>query len=174
MELLERLAANELTELDSDDVPPSVGMRELAAALALYTTLSRLWLCDRAFVDADAHELAGMLARNKTLETLDLKRNNIGNDGARYLAAALERNLTLKTLDLTSNSIGSDGARHLAAALERNSVLEGLLLGVNNVAHGARLVQEQHRVRRRSSPCCGPRAKQRARHTLAGREQHRS
>ena len=46
MGLLERLAANDpqLTELL--DVPPSVGMRELAAALALNTTLTYLGLRD--------------------------------------------------------------------------------------------------------------------------------
>jgi hypothetical protein len=67
--LLEHLAANDpqLTELYN--VPPSVGMRELATALALNTTLTYLGLRDRGLVAADAHELAGALERNKTLAT---------------------------------------------------------------------------------------------------------
>jgi hypothetical protein len=61
MELLERLAANdpELTVLY--DVPPSVGMRELATALALNTTLTHLRLSGRGLVAAEVHELAGAL-----------------------------------------------------------------------------------------------------------------
>jgi hypothetical protein len=55
MELLERLAANDpqLTELV--DLPPPVGMRELATALALNTTLTYLGLSGRGLVDADAN-----------------------------------------------------------------------------------------------------------------------
>jgi Ran GTPase-activating protein (RanGAP) involved in mRNA processing and transport len=139
MELLERLAANDpqLTELD--DVPPSVGMRELATALALNTTLTSLSLWGLGLFDADAHELAGMLERNKTLKTLHLYGNNIGSNGARHLAAALERNTTLETLNLTNNNIGSDGARYLAAALERNKTLKTLNLTGNNIgSDGAR------------------------------------
>jgi hypothetical protein len=54
MELLERLAANDpqLTALNS--VPPSVGMRELATALVLNTTLTTLNLSWRGLVAADA------------------------------------------------------------------------------------------------------------------------
>jgi hypothetical protein len=80
MELLERLAANDpqLIQLVSKDVPRSVGMRELATALALNTTLTHLRSAGRGLVAADAHELAGMLERNKTLKTLNLAGNNVG------------------------------------------------------------------------------------------------
>jgi hypothetical protein len=127
------LSANDpqLTELK--DVPRSVGMRELAAALALNTTLTSLSLWGRGLVAADAHELAGALGRNKTLEALSLSRNNIGPEGARYLAAALERNNSLTTLNLGRSNIGPDGARHLAAALERNKTLKTLNLTSNNI-----------------------------------------
>jgi Ran GTPase-activating protein (RanGAP) involved in mRNA processing and transport len=132
MELLERLAANDLQLTKLVGVPRSVGMRELAIALVLNTTLTHLGLRDRGLVDADAHELAGALERNKSLKTLDMDTNN-GPDGARYLAAALERNKTLKTLNLSFNNIGPDGARHLAAALGRNKVLREFWLDGNNV-----------------------------------------
>ncbi len=123
MELLERLAANDMQLTKLVGAPPSVGMRELATALVLNTTLTHLGLRDRGLVDADAHELAGALERNKSLKTLDLETNNIGPDSACYLAAALERNKSLKMLNLSFNNIGPDGARHLAAALGRNKVL---------------------------------------------------
>jgi Ran GTPase-activating protein (RanGAP) involved in mRNA processing and transport len=132
MELLERLAANDPQLTVLHDVPRSVGMRELAAALALNTTLTSLNLSCRGFVAADAHELAGALERNRTLKVLDLDSNNIG-DGSRLLAAALERNNSLTALFLTSNNIGDDGARYLAAALERNNSLTWLGLYNNNI-----------------------------------------
>jgi hypothetical protein len=133
MELLERLAANDLQLTVLHDVPPSVGMRELAAALALNTTLTYLGLSGRGLVAADAHELAGALERNKTLKTLYLSINNIRSDGARYLAAALERNNSLTVLYFSNNNIGDDGARYLAAALERNNSLKTLYLDGNNI-----------------------------------------
>jgi Ran GTPase-activating protein (RanGAP) involved in mRNA processing and transport len=139
MELLERLAANDPQLTLLNDVPLSVGMRELAAALALNTTLTYLRLSGRGLVAADAHELAGALERNRTLTVLSLSRNNIGSDGARYLAAALERNSTLNALSLYRNNVGSDGARDLAAALERNKTLTELYLTTNNIGDdGAR------------------------------------
>jgi hypothetical protein len=106
MEVPERLAANDPQLTMLYDVPSSVGMHELATALALNTTLTHLGLVGRGLVAADAHELAGMpvLERNRTLETLNLADNNIGDDGARHLAAALGRNKTLKTLGLRRRS----------------------------------------------------------------------
>ncbi len=95
--------------------PASVGIRELAAALALNTTLTCLTLPSKELGDADAHELAGMLERNTTLKELSLHDNNIGADGARHLAAALERNKMLEELSLRNNHIGADGARHAGA-----------------------------------------------------------
>jgi Ran GTPase-activating protein (RanGAP) involved in mRNA processing and transport len=135
MELLERLAANDpqLTALELDDVPPSVGMRELATALALNTTLTHLGLQDRGLVTADAHKLAGLLERNKTLKALSLSSNNIGSDGARYLAAALERNSVLEQLFLGRNNIGDDGAAAFRTALERNNTLKGLFLYASHI-----------------------------------------
>ncbi len=58
MELLERLAANDPQLTALNYVPSSVGMHELATALALNTTLTILNLSGRGLVDADAHELA--------------------------------------------------------------------------------------------------------------------
>jgi Ran GTPase-activating protein (RanGAP) involved in mRNA processing and transport len=133
MALLKRLAANDPQLIELNDVPRSVGMRELATALALNTTLTLLGLSGCGLVAADAHELAGALERNRTLKTLNLGGNNIGSDGARYLAAALERNNSLTWLNLFSNNIGSDGARYLAAALERNVTLTTLYLYSNNM-----------------------------------------
>jgi hypothetical protein len=111
----------------------SVGMRELATALALNTTLTRLDLWGRGLVDA-AHELAGALERNKTLKTLNYD-NNIGPDGARHLAAAhaklgreqhwvrrrarcLAAALRVLELSLGGNSIEDDRAAALRTALE--------------------------------------------------------
>ncbi len=118
------MAANDPQLTVLHDVPPSVGMRELATALSLNTTLIYLGLPGRGLVAADALELAGALERNRTLKKLYLSRNNIGPDGARHLAAALERNNSLTELYLGSNNIGDDGARHLAAALGRNNSLK--------------------------------------------------
>jgi Ran GTPase-activating protein (RanGAP) involved in mRNA processing and transport len=132
MELLERLAANDQQLTVLLDVPRSVGMRELTAALALNTTLTTLSLVVRGLVAADALELAGALERNRTLKVLDLSFNNIGDD-SRLLAAALERNNSLMMLYAYRNNIGDDGARNLAAALERNNSLTALHLGDNSM-----------------------------------------
>jgi hypothetical protein len=103
-ELLARLASSDprLTELH---VPSSVEARELAAALALNTTLTYA----------------------------DLEGNNIGHDGARELALGLGRNAALKTLNLSYNDIGPAGAGALSAALGLNASLTTLDLGSNNV-----------------------------------------
>ncbi len=125
-----------LTELDV--VPRCVGIRELATALALNTTLTSLDLCGRELGDADAHELAGMLESNTMLKTLRLGSNRLG-DGARHLAVALERNKTLMGLSLPVNDIGDDASCHLSAALEGNDTLTFLNLGWNDIGDdGAR------------------------------------
>jgi Ran GTPase-activating protein (RanGAP) involved in mRNA processing and transport len=133
MELLGRLAANDPQLTKLANVPRSVGMRELATALALNTTLTSLWLWNRELDDASAHELAWALDRNRTLLALYLSVNNIGSDGAAAFRIALERNNTLRELRLSANDVGDDGARHLAAALERNKTLKTLDLSGNDI-----------------------------------------
>ncbi len=109
-ELLARLASSDpqLTELY---VPSFVAARELAAALALNTTLTSADLEYNNIGDDGACELALGLGRNAALKTLNLYHNNIGPAGAGALSAALAMNSSLTALNLEYDKVGADGCR---------------------------------------------------------------
>ena len=164
-----RLSANDpaLDALDLSSLPwdkcrlGQAGAREVAAALAGNTVLSKLNLTGNGICDegatavaealdsnpnhnlraldvrdndvtaAGAAKLLASLARASALETLRLGKNYIADAGATAVAEALAGSITLRTLDLHCNGIGAPGATKVATALARNTALTDLNIGAN-------------------------------------------
>ena len=80
--------------------------------------------------EAEVRELAGALAVNTTLTKLHLAGNKIRSKGAAAIAHVLEVNKALIFLDLRFNRIGGKGARKIAKALQVNHVLTTLRLNL--------------------------------------------
>ena len=123
-----------------------IGARSLAEALKVNESLTELRLGDNGIGDAGASALAEALRVNKTLTKLHLDYNRIGDAGASALAELLKVNKTLTTLFLAHSKIGDMGASALAGALKVNKALTKLYLSSSSISNaGAAALRDSAR-----------------------------
>ena len=105
--------------------------RELAGALAVNTTLTKLDLYGNRLGEEGGRAMGEALAVNTTLKKLDLHGNALGEEGWRAMGEALAVNTTLSQLNLCRNALGEEGGRAMGESLAVNTTLTQLDLGSN-------------------------------------------
>ena len=112
------------------------GVRAIAEALNINTTLTILSLNSNRIYRSGISALAKTLKINKTLKILNLEYTCIDKYGAKLIANALKQNTTLLKLDLRKNfKFGDKGAKEFANALVQNTTLTELCVGNNNIRY---------------------------------------
>eukprot|EP00048_Salpingoeca_helianthica_P009414 m.135158 g.135158 ORF g.135158 m.135158 type:complete len:268 (-) comp14864_c2_seq4:160-963(-) len=116
--LAKELATNtKITNMDLyDNAIGAIGMRALAAALKINTTLEELNLQSNR-IEEGVVELADALAVNSSLKTLGLMGVDIDEAGLTQIALALESNTTLKKIRMshTVTGLGANAILHMLA-----------------------------------------------------------
>ncbi|KAK3271920.1 hypothetical protein CYMTET_19753 [Cymbomonas tetramitiformis] len=134
------------------------GLRRLARALRVNSTVTRLSLKRNLLGVEAARALAETFAAARTLRDVDMRHNAVGVDGARRVAEAMAMRPaqwrqyngvplgelmagTMQQLDLSDASIGLDGGLVLANWLSHNDSLTALELSGNELGgHSSKVV----------------------------------